>query len=90
MIFSRSRSDNQLGNPSVYTRVANFLPWIQNRLVNKIMCVPENSTKYENESKEVKVVESQADYCFQTSNTSCANSDCGKYQFEVFRAYLFD
>lgn len=42
--FSGSRS-GALGTPIVYTRVADFVPWIQSKLTDQCMCSPKTGTK---------------------------------------------
>lgn len=42
--FSGSRSGT-LETPIVYTRVADFVPWIQSKLTNQCMFPPKNASK---------------------------------------------
>lgn len=60
-----------------YTRVADFLPWIQSKLANQCMCKPK-TTIQSGTVQEIEVAKNPTDLCLQPAkNSTC---DCGNNQ----------
>lgn len=59
----------------VFTRIANFLPWIQSKLANQCMCKPKNYVK--NDTLSVETSKKPTDLSLlSTANRTC---NCGNY-----------
>ncbi|XP_055308604.1 ovochymase-2-like [Sitodiplosis mosellana] len=65
-----------VGIPPVYTRVANFLPWIQSKLTNKCMCAPKES-KQNKDLNKIEVPKKQTGMCLEPPANSSCNCACG-------------